>query len=330
MAIVFHERYFDHVQYEGHPESPERLAIPIKKMLELDLWKDVTRPEPASEEDILLAHSPQHLSKIKDSPEGFLDPDTYIHKETYEIALLAVGGTVEAARIAHDRGKPTLALVRPPGHHAGRDFCGGFCYFNNIAIAAKRMRLERTAIVDIDVHHGNGTEDIFLEDDKVLFMSTHQRGIYPGSGDAHTVGKGKGEGFTVNIPMRGGIGDATYMIILDRIIGPILRQYDPKMILVSIGVDAHYSDPLASLALSSKAYLEICKRLIDTAPDRRIAFVLEGGYALEATAEVLSALAGQFCGVEVPLRQIYSKDVEVLGREEVESVIEIQKKYWDL
>lgn len=277
-----------------------------------------------------MAHSPQHVSRIRNSPEGFLDPDTYIHKDTYEIALLAAGGSIEAARIAHDCGKPTLALVRPPGHHAGRDFCGGFCYFNNIAIAARRMYLERTAIVDIDVHHGNGTEDIFLEDDKVLFMSTHQRGIYPGSGDARVVGKGRGEGFTVNIPMRGGIGDATYMMILDRIIEPILHQYDPKMILVSIGVDAHYSDPLASLALSSKAYLEICRRLIAIAPDRRIAFMLEGGYALEATAEVLSALVGEFCGAEVPLRQIYSKDVEVMGREEVESVIEVQKQYWDL
>jgi acetoin utilization deacetylase AcuC-like enzyme len=330
MAIVFHERYFDHVQYEGHPESPERLAVPIKRMLELDLWRDVTRPEPACEEDILLAHTPHHFAAIKDSPEGFLDPDTYIHKDTFEIALLAAGGTIEAARTAHDFGKPTLALVRPPGHHAGRDFCGGFCYFNNIAIAARKMDLERAAIVDIDVHHGNGTEDIFIEDDKVLFMSTHQRGIYPGSGDAGTVGRGKGEGYTVNIPMRGGIGDATYMMIFDRIIEPILHQYDPQMILVSIGVDAHYADPLASLALSSKAYLEMCKRLINMAPEKRIAFALEGGYALEATAEVLSALAGEFCGVEVPLCQIYSKDVEVLGKEEVESVIEIQKEYWDL
>lgn len=330
MAIVFHERYFDHVQYEGHPESPERLAVPIKRMLEFDVWKDVTRPEAATEEDLQLAHTTRHVAWIKNAPEGFLDPDTYIHKETFEIALLAAGGMIEAARIACCHGEPTLALVRPPGHHAGRDFCGGFCYFNNIAIAARKMGLERTAIVDIDVHHGNGTEDIFIEDDKVLFISTHQRGIYPGTGAAENVGKGKGEGFNINIPLRGGIGDATYMMVFDRLVEPILHQFDPQMILVSIGVDAHYADPLASLALSSRAYLELCSRLINVAPEKRIAFVLEGGYALEATAEVLSALAGHFSGVEVPMQQIYSKDVEGSGKEELETIIEIQKKYWDL
>ena len=330
MAIVFHERYLDHVQYEGHPESPERLAVPIKRMLEFDVWKDVTRPEAAIEEDLQLAHTPRHIAWIKNAPEGFLDPDTYIHKETFEIALLAAGGTIEAARIAYGQHKPTLALVRPPGHHAGKDFCGGFCYFNNIAIAARKMGLERTAIVDIDVHHGNGTEDIFIEDDKVLFISTHQRGIYPGTGAAETVGKGKGEGFNINIPLRGGIGDATYMMVFDRIVEPVLHQFDPQMILVSIGVDAHYADPLASLALSSRAYLELCSRLINVAPEKRIAFVLEGGYALEATAEVLSALAGHFSGVEMPMQQIYSKDVEGSGKEELETIIEIQKKYWDL
>jgi acetoin utilization deacetylase AcuC-like enzyme len=330
MAIVFHERYLDHVQYEGHPESPERLAVPIKRMLEFDVWRDVTRPEAATEEDLQLAHTPRHIAWIKNSPEGFLDPDTYIHKETFEIALLAAGGTIKAARIAYDHHEPALALVRPPGHHAGRDFCGGFCYFNNIAIAARKMGLERTAIVDIDVHHGNGTEDIFIEDDKVLFISMHQRGIYPGTGAAENVGKGKGEGFNINIPLRGGIGDATYMVVFDRIVEPVLRQFDPQMILVSIGVDAHYADPLASLALSSRAYLELCSRLINVAPEKRIAFVLEGGYALEATAEVLSALAGHFSGVEIPMQQIYSKDVEGLGKEELETIIEIQKKYWDL
>lgn len=330
MSIVFHERYFDHVQYEGHPESPERLAVPIKKMLELDVWREVSRPGPATEDDLMLVHTPEHVRRVRETPEGFLDPDTYLHEETYEIALLAAGGVIEAARIALDCGDPCLALVRPPGHHAGRDFLGGFCYFNNIAIAARKVGLDRTAIVDIDVHHGNGTEDIFLEDDRVLFISTHQSGIYPGSGDLRTVGRGRGEGYNVNIPMRGGVGDATYANAMDRIVEPILRQYDPGMILVSIGVDAHYADPLAGLSLSSKGYVDICRRLIRLSPGRRIAFVLEGGYALQATAEVLSALAGLMCGVEVPLQQVYSKDVEVLGEDIIASVIGVQRKYWDL
>ncbi|MDH7508119.1 MAG: histone deacetylase [Methanomassiliicoccales archaeon] len=330
MTIVFHERYLDHFQYSGHPECPDRLVFAVRKMLDTSVWKDVIRPEPASDTDLLLVHTKDHIERIKTAKEGFLDPDTYIRKETYEIALLAAGGAIAAARIAYDSCRPALALVRPPGHHAGKDFCGGFCYFNNIAIAARKLSLDRIAIVDIDVHHGNGTEDIFFDDDKVLFISTHQYGIYPGTGAAEDVGTGTGEGYTINIPLRSGVGDETYLFAFDRIIKPVIEQYDPECLLVSIGIDAHYADPIASLRLSTIGYLELCRKLIDISPDRKIAFILEGGYDLEATAEVLAGLGGLICNKEIPMNREQPKNVETINRESVERVINIQRKYWDL
>jgi acetoin utilization deacetylase AcuC-like enzyme len=330
MTIVFHERYLDHFQYSGHPECPDRLVFAIRKMMDTGVWKDVIKPEPASETDLLLVHTKDHIERIRTAKEGFLDPDTYIRKETYEIALLAVGGAIAAAKIAYNYRRPALALVRPPGHHAGRDFCGGFCYFNNIAIAARKLFLDRIAIVDIDVHHGNGTEDIFYDDKRVLFISTHQYGIYPGSGAAEDVGTGAGEGYTINIPLRSGVGDGTYFFAFEKIIKPVLEQYNPEGLLVSIGIDAHYADPIASLKLSSTGYLELCRKLIDISPDRKIAFILEGGYDLEATAEVLAGLAGLICDKKISMMRDQVRDVDTIDRESVEKVINVQRKYWNL
>lgn len=330
MTIVFHERYLDHMQYRGHPERPERLMTVVRKMIDLDLWKDVLKPEAATESDLLLVHTKDHVETIRNADEGFLDPDTYIRNETFEIALLAAGGAIAAANYAFFHRKPVLALLRPPGHHAGKNFCGGFCYFNNVAIAAKRLSLNRLAIVDLDVHHGNGTENVFYADRSVLFISLHQYGIYPCSGAAEDVGVGEGEGFNINIPLGSGSGDGTYFYAFEKIVQPLMLQFKPEALLVSLGIDAHHEDPLASMKLSSYGYVELCRRLIQISPDSRIAFMLEGGYDLEATADVLSALVAQFQVKKIPLRHEQMTDLEIVGKRFVDNVVNVQRKYWDL
>jgi acetoin utilization deacetylase AcuC-like enzyme len=329
MSIIFHPRFLDHQQWESHPESPLRLVRAVDKMMELWVWNNVVFPEPATKDDILLVHTDRLVSSVANSRECYLDPDTFVHEDTYEIALLAAGGTIEAVRRAKEEGTPSIALVRPPGHHAGADFLGGFCYFNNAAIAVKKLGL-RAAIVDIDVHHGNGTQSIFWDDDEVLYISTHQYGIYPGTGAAEEVGEGAGEGFTVNIPLDGGAGDATFMMAFERIIKPVIEQFKPQMVIIDIGVDAHYKDPLASLTLSSPGYLELCKRLMTIPADYGATFVLEGGYHLDSTAEVIGGLAAMCQGVPARMKFYQNMDDEMCGLSNIERAVSIQKDYWEI
>jgi len=328
MTIVFHPRFLDHRQWEGHPDSPMRLVRVVDKMMDLWVWNEVVYPKPVTVEDLMLVHTEKLINSVSNSVECFLDPDTYVHDDTFEIALLAAGGTVEAAKWAIDDGKQSLALVRPPGHHVGKDFLGGFCYFNNVAIAIRKLGI-RAAIVDIDVHHGNGTQSIFWDED-LLYISTHQYGIYPGTGSVGEVGEGTGEGFTINIPFDGGAGDATFLLAYERLIKPVLEQYRPQMIIVDIGVDAHYMDPLASLNLSSPGYLELCRRLISIPTEAGCLFVLEGGYHLDATAEVMAGLVAMFQGVPARMKFYQNLDEECCGRPNVESAYQVQKEYWNL
>ncbi len=294
------------------------------------LWDEVSTPEAGVAEDLLLVHSENYVQRIAEGNREYIDPDTLLRKETYEIACLAVGGTIEGAYAAFEKSTPTLALVRPPGHHAGRKQGGGFCYFNNIAIAARRMDKGRVAIVDLDVHHGNGTQGIFYEDPSVLYISLHQKDIYPGMGEVGQTGRKEGEGFTVNFPFKAGAGDGTYKLAIERGVAPILEQFDPQLILVSLGMDAHIMDPLASLKLSSAGYLSVLKKLINISPKKRISFVLEGGYNVEANAEVLAGLVALFEGKEIKLKFPEPTDEKAAGRETVDRVMRTQKQYWDL
>ncbi len=328
MTIVFHPRFLDHRQWEGHPDSPMRLVRAVDKMMDLWVWNEVVYPKPVTVEDLRLVHTEELINSVSNSVECFLDPDTYVHDDTFEIALLAAGGTVEAAKWAIDDGKQSLALVRPPGHHVGKDFLGGFCYFNNVAIAIRKLGI-RAAIVDIDVHHGNGTQSIFWDED-LLYISTHQYGIYPGTGSVDEVGEGAGEGFTINIPLDGGAGDTTFLLAYERLIKPVLEQYRPQMIIVDIGVDAHYMDPLASLNLSSPGYLELCRRLMSMPTEAGCLFVLEGGYHLDATAEVMAGLVAMFQGVPSRMKFYQNLDEDCCGRPNVEGAYQVQKEYWNL
>jgi len=331
MYLFYDSLYLDHEQDAWHPESPKRLRGIEEYLQKHDLWENVLSPESATPEQLALVHSQKHIDTIRDFGEGRYDMDTMVHSITHTIAIKAAGGTIEAARKAAD-GEKAFALVRPPGHHATRDRAMGFCYYNNIAVAAAVLE-KRTAILDIDVHHGNGTNDMFYDDPDVLFISTHQGGIYPGSGGYSDIGQGEGKGFTVNIPLRGGSGDTTFGIAFDDVIDPIISEFKPELFLVSIGGDSHYRDPLASLSLSTYGYLKAAEHIFDLADEFThggVAFTLEGGYDVPALSETVGGIVGQARRKKVPCGYSEVRDVLAHGRGDIERVLEIQKDYWTL
>lgn len=335
MAIVYSKKFLDHIQTPDHPESPRRLVAIRDSLNAAGLWKEVIEPREATMEEIGRVHTKDYLAFLGRAGEKALTMDTLIHNETFGIAKLAAGGAIQAAEKAWDEHKPSIALLRPPGHHAGPDFGMGFCYLNNIAIAAKQMLLKakRVVIVDVDVHHGNGTQDAFYESPDLLYISTHQRYIFPGTGHPNEVGEGEGEGFNVNIPMNSPAGDASFDFAHENIILPILREFKPEMLLVSIGTDSHYREQLASLSLSSKGSVRGISGLLDFAKERcssRIAFFLEGGYDVGVLAEIITHTVGLFEGKDTPLRFNEVEDKECRERNGLLSIIELQKKYWKL
>jgi acetoin utilization deacetylase AcuC-like enzyme len=227
-----------------------------------------------------------HAAHMLDPPRGWLDADTFVGEGSWDAALRAAGAAVEAARSAL-RGEPAFAVVRPPGHHATRGTAMGFCLLNNVAIAANALR-RRVAIVDVDVHHGNGTQDVFYERDDVLYASLHGWPLYPGTGAAGEAGRGKGAGSTLNVPLPAGTTDAAWMERVEHAVLPAVRAFRPDVVLVSAGFDADARDPLGNLALSPRSFRACVAALRDVQP--RIAAVLEGGYDLDAVREGAAAV----------------------------------------
>jgi acetoin utilization deacetylase AcuC-like enzyme len=303
-------RYREHRAPGSHPERPARLDA-IDRALEplSDRLVDL-EPRPAHPEEILRAHSRPHLEALEDlsGRAGRLDADTYVSPRSLEIATLAAGGSVDLARrIARGEARRGFALVRPPGHHAEASRAMGFCLLNNVAIAARALEadegVERIAIVDWDVHHGNGTQHLFEAERDVLFVSLHQFPFYPGTGAAQEMGSGPGAGFTVNLPLSAGCGDGEYLSAFDAIVLPVLREFGPEILLVSAGFDAHERDPLAGMRVSTGGFAAMAERLrtaADDLCDGRLALLLEGGYDLEALGESVSAVLDRLSGPEKP------------------------------
>jgi len=312
MRLIASERFEEHVTPPGHPERMERARIFTAVAARWSKAGAVSvEPRPASREELARVHDEAYLDEIAATAGRAvrLDADTYTSPESVEIAALAAGAAVQAAEHAMAHGEAACALVRPPGHHAERNRAMGFCLYNNIAVAAAAARArgtDRVAIVDIDVHHGNGSQWMFYDDPAVLYVSSHQYPFYPGTGAAHETGTGAGKGYTVNVPLEAGATDADYLLAYTAIVLPVLEQFQPALTLISAGFDAHERDPLASMRMSTEGFGAIVGGLASLA--RRhgsLALVTEGGYDLTALEDSLDAslTAIQETGTELTASQ---------------------------
>jgi acetoin utilization deacetylase AcuC-like enzyme len=337
VAIVRDPIYLKHSNGPMHPEGPERLLVIDRMLAEFPLKEQLVDipSRDARLEELAWIHDENYIRRIEQTRESeftVLDPDTSATSDSYAAALRAAGGTMEAAAaVLSGRFPAAFAFVRPPGHHAEAGRAMGFCLFNNVAVAAayalRRHKLKRVLIVDWDVHHGNGTMHSFYDTDGVLYFSVHQYPHYPGTGRIDEIGRGVGQGYTVNVPLYGGQGDEEYLFVFREILVPVVREYNPELILVSAGFDTHRNDPLASMGVSSSGYGLLTAVLQDLAGQccpGRIAFALEGGYdhtALsEGVADVLQTLihgSGQNMesveGVGAETRQIVAEGRRMLS-----------------
>ncbi|MGH2582252.1 MAG: histone deacetylase family protein [Anaerolineales bacterium] len=293
----------------GHAERPERVEVIRKALDDAGYWAHGMQVSPEPLPDFILhsIHTEELLDTVRRHSELELniDGDTYLTKQTWQLALNAAAGAAATAKAVWTaKADCGFALTRPPGHHATRTHAMGFCLLNNVALAAesllKRESAQRLAIIDMDVHHGNGTQDIFYDRGDVLYISTHQSPLYPGTGRLAERGSGRGDGFTVNIPLPPGSGDAAFREAYGDFIPQVLDDFKPEMLLISIGFDSHWKDPLANLLVSANGYGEAVRSLQDWAMTNcggRISLFLEGGYDLEALAAgalaVVSALVGE-------------------------------------
>lgn len=347
VTIIYDERFLKHYsELYSHPESPSRLITALNALKSygvLDKVTVVSRIEELNYELPYEVHDKGYVELIRTlSAKGFnyIDSDTYINSYTFEVAVLALSASVLAHKLCISTGKPSYVIVRPPGHHAGIKGRAlgaptlGFCIFNNIAVLAKRLLKEgfkNIVIVDIDAHHGNGTQEIFMSEPRVIHIDVHQQGIYPGTGGLHEVGLGEGEGSKINIPLPAGSGDDVYKEIFNEIIEPLINEVKPEYILISAGYDAHYSDPLTDLRATAMTYYYYFRRLNELARilcGNRLVAILEGGYSEGLSKGVPNSIAA--LNDEEP----YTTESETLSSFKPQAVIdrvkEIIRRYWKL
>lgn len=287
-GFVYDDVFLRHETPQWHPESKERLIAILDALRVSPEWKELVHIQPvkAGFDDVAAVHTHEYVDKIRRMEEGYLDPDTYLSKGSLEAALFAAGAVMAAVeRCRKGEIERAFCAVRPPGHHAEADRAMGFCIFNNVAVGARyalKTGYRKVFIVDFDVHHGNGTQHSFEADDSVFYFSTHQYPHYPGTGRDSERGRGKGSGFTYNIPLAAGSGDREYLSAYHDVLPGLMKEFGPDIVLVSAGYDIHREDPLAAMRVSDEGIRVIVKSIL--AFPAPAVFTLEGGYNLAALA----------------------------------------------
>ncbi len=346
LVVISSSRFAGHEPPPGHAERPDRADVFDAIALR---WAsrgvEVIEPRAATEEQLIRVHDEGYVASIAatSGKATMLDADTFTSPESFDVACLAAGaGVLGVERVMSGSVSRAACLVRPPGHHAGPSSARGFCLFNSAAVAAAHalaLGASRVAIVDFDVHHGNGTQEIFLADPRVLYVSLHQYPHYPGTGWASEVGVGDGLGFTVNIPLDAGAADADYRLVVREIVVPVLQAFGPELVIVSAGYDPHELDPLGGMRVTTGGFGGISQALVAAADGccgGRVVVTTEGGYHLQALAAsldaTLAALADRDAGASASGPSVVTRaapeETPVRGAAAAAKVRAAQKRYW--
>lgn len=348
--VYYSPRFLDHDTGSDHPETPERLRVIVKELNQSGLLEkrkcSLTEPTPVHREYLELVHEVDYIRLVEQTCSrggGVLDlGDTVVSRKSCDAAFLAAGALVDSVTVVNERKvQNAFALVRPPGHHAGAYYALGFCLFNNVAVGASylinRSNLERILILDIDTHHGNGTQEIFYNTKKVLYMSIHEDPTgFPGTGFVDEVGDGEGIGYTVNVPLPFRADDEIYDRAFDEIVLPIAKQFKPQFVLVSAGFDGHYTDPVGNLALSMNCYDETFDKILGLADELcegRLVVTLEGGYSINFLGKMVTAAIARMTGTPPIVnddRRRASMRIKRRADQIINKAKRVQSSFWKL